>query len=96
MNLIVIDMFTGPIISEGIDEFLFEEILDPILPGQGLPIPLPMRLGLYAIQLQYEAGAAIASGEVAGKSQYTGQTAQAERARSLGMNLIYQPGGIQV
>ena len=93
---IVIEMFVGPIFSEGIDEFLFDEILDPILPGQGLPIPLPVRLGLYAVQLQYDAGVAIAEGEVAGKSQYTGQAAQAERARSLGMNLIYQPGGIQV
>jgi hypothetical protein len=89
-------MFYGPIISEGIDDFLFDQILDPILPGQGLPIPLPIRLGLYGLELQYEAGAAIAEGKVAGKSQYTGQAAQAERARSLGMNLIYQPGGIQV
>ena len=89
-------MFYGPIVTEGVDDFLFEHVLDPILPGQGLPIPLPVRFGLYAIQLQYEAGAAIAAGEVAGKSQYTGQPAAAERARSLGMNLIYQPGGIQV
>jgi len=96
MNLIVIKMIYGPIFTRGVDDFLFEQIVDPILPGQGLPIPLPVRLGLYAIQLQYEAGDAIASGEVAGKSQYTGQAAQAERARSLGMNLIYQPGGIQV
>jgi hypothetical protein len=96
MNLIVIEMFYGPIVSEGIDDFLFEQVLDPILPGQGLPIPLPIRLGLYSIQLQVEAGQTIAAGEVAGKSQYTGQAAQAERARSLGMNLIYQPGGIQV
>ena len=98
MNLIVIEMspFGVPIFTDPIDEFLFEQILDPVLPGQGLPIPLPVRLGLYAVQLQYEAGEAIAAGEVAGKSQYTGQAAQAERARSLGMNLIYQPGGIQV
>ena len=89
-------MFYGPFISEGVDDFLFEEILDPLLPGTGLPIPIPVRLGLYAIKLQYEAGEAIAAGKVAGKSQYTGQAAQAERARSLGMNLIYQPGGIQV
>lgn len=96
MNLTVIEMFGIPIFSDPIDEFLFEEILDPLLPGQGLPIPLPVRLGLYAVELQYEAGLAIASGEVAGKSQYTGQAAIAERAESLGMNLIYQPGGIQV
>ena len=89
-------MFYGPIITEGADEFLFEHILDPILPGTGLPIPLPVRLGLYAVELQVEAGQAIAAGEVAGKFQYTGQAAQAERAKSLGMNLIYQPGGIQV
>lgn len=93
---IVIKMFYGPIISEGVDDFLFDQVLDPILPGQGLPIPLPVRLGLYAIQLQVEAGQAIAAGEVAGKSQYTGQASQLERAKSLGMNLIYQPGGIQV
>jgi len=89
-------MFYGPIFTRGVDDFLFEQVVDPILPGQGLPIPLPVRLGLFAIELQYDAGSAIAAGEVAGKSQYTGQTAQAERARSLGMNLIYQPGGIQV
>ena len=85
-----------PIFTDPIDEFLFEQILDPILPGQGLPIPLPVRVGLFAIQLQVEAGQTIAAGDVAGKSQYTGQAAQAERAKSLGMNLIYQPGGIQV
>ena len=89
-------MYYGPIFSEGVDNFLFKQILDPLLPGQGLPVPLPVRLGLYAIQLQVEAGELIAAGKVAGKSQYTGQAAQAERAQSLGMNLIYQPGGIQV
>lgn len=96
MNLTVIKMFYGPILTEGVDDFLFEQVIDPILPGRGLPIPLPVRLGLYAVELQVEAGQIIAAGEVAGKSQYTGQAAQAERARSLGMNLIYQPGGIQV
>ena len=89
-------MFYGPIVSEGVDSFLFNQVLDPVLPGRGLPIPLPVRLGLFAVQLQVEAGQAIAAGEVAGKTQYTGQAATAERARSLGMNLIYQPGGIQV
>jgi hypothetical protein len=89
-------MFYGPIFSEGVDDFLFQQIFDPLLPAQGLPIPLPVRFGLYTIELQVEAGQTIAAGEVAGKSQYTGQAAQAERARSLGMNLIYQPGGIQV
>ena len=89
-------MYYGPIISDGADDFLFEQILDPLLPGQGLPIPLPVRLGLFAVELQYDAGVAIAEGKVAGKSQYVGQAAQAERARSLGMNLIYQPGGIQI
>jgi len=89
-------MFVGPIISRGVDDFLFEQFVDPILPGTGLPIPLPVRLGLFAVELQYESGQAIAAGEVAGKYQYTGQAAQAERAQSLGMNLIYQPGGIQV
>jgi hypothetical protein len=89
-------MFYGPIFTEGVDQFFFDQVLDPILPGQGLPIPIPVRVGLYAVELQVQAGQAIAAGEVAGKSQYTGQAAQAERARSLGMNLIYQPGGIQV
>ena len=89
-------MFIGPIFTEGVDDFLFDQVIDPILPGTGLPIPLPVRLGLYAVQLQVEAGQAIAAGKVVGKSQYTGQTATAERAKSLGMNLIYQPGGIQV
>ena len=96
MNLIVIEMYYGPIISEGIDRFLFDEFLDPLLPGQGLPIPLPGRFALAALQLQVEAGQAIARGEVAGKSQYTGQAGQLERGQSLGFNLIYQPGGIQV
>jgi hypothetical protein len=85
-----------PLFSEPIDAFLFDEFVDPLLPGQGLPIPLPARFALAAMQLQYEAGAAIARGEVAGKSQYIGQAAQQERAKSLGFNLIYQPGGIQV
>lgn len=89
-------MLSIPIFSDPIDEFLFDELIDPILPGQGLPIPIPARLGLYAIQLQLQGGAAIARGEVAGKSQYIGQSAQRERAQSLGFNLIYQPGGIQV
>lgn len=93
---IVIKMYYGPILTEGVDDFLFDQVIDPILPGTGLPIPLPVRVGLFAVQLQYESGQAIARGDVAGKSQYTGQAAQAERARSLGMNLIYQPGGIQV
>ena len=97
-NLIVIEMavFGIPIFNEPIDQFLFEQIVDPVLPFQGLPVSLPVRFGLYAVELQYEAGQAIAAGEVAGKSQYTGQAAVAERARSLGMNLIYQPGGIVV
>lgn len=96
MNLIVIEMYFGPIISEGVDDFLFEQIIDPILPGQGLPIPVPVRVAAGLVKLQIEAGEIIASGGVAGMYQYTGQDAQAERARSLGMNLIYQPGGIQV
>ena len=96
MNLTVIKMFYGPIFTEGVDDFLFEHIVDPYLPGQGLPIPVPVRIGLGIIQLQYKAGQAIAAGDVAGLYQYTGQGAAAERAQSLGMNLIYQPGGIQV
>jgi len=96
MNLIVIEMYFGPIISKGVDDFLFEQIVDPILPGQGLPIPVPIRAAAGLVKLQLEAGKIIASGGVAGMYQYTGQDAQAERAQSLGMNLIYQPGGIQV
>jgi hypothetical protein len=96
MNLTVIEMFGVPIFTDPIDEFLFKEFLDPILPGTGLPIPIPVRLGLWALELQYDGGQAIAAGKVAGKSQYTGQAAQLERAQSLGMNLIYQPGGIVV
>ena len=95
-DLTVIKMFYGPIITKGVDQFLFDQVLDPILPGQGVPMPLPVRLGMFAVQLQVQAGQAIAAGEVAGKSQYTEQAAAAERAQSLGMNLIYQPGGIQV
>jgi len=89
-------MFVGPIFTEGVDQFLFDQVLDPVLPGTGLPIPLPVRLGLFAVELQVEAGRTIAAGEVAGQYQYTGQAGAAERAQSLGMNLIYQPGGIQV
>jgi len=88
--------FGVPIFSDPIDVFLFEEIVDPALPLRGLPVPLPVRFGLFALELQYNAGAAIAAGEVMGKQQYTGQAAQLERTQSLGMNLIYQPGGIQV
>ena len=89
-------MFGIPLFTDPVDEFLFDELIDPFLPGQGLPIPLPGRFALAAIQLQYEAGAAIARGEVASVSQYTGQAAREERATSLGFNLMYQPGGIQV
>ncbi len=89
-------MYFGPIISEGVDDFLFEQIVDTILPGQGLPIPVPIRVAAGLVKLQIEAGEIIASGGVSGLYQYTGQDAQAERAQSLGMNLIYQPGGIQV
>lgn len=89
-------VFAIPIFNDPIDQFLFEKIVDPVLPLQGLPVPLPVRIGLSAIELQYEAGQAIAAGKVAEKYQYTGQAAAAERAQFLGMNLIYQPGGIQV
>lgn len=95
-NLTVIDMFVGPIFTEGVDNFMFRHFVDPILPATGLPIPMPVRLGLFAIELQVEAGEAIASGKVADEYQYTGQAAQAERAQSLGMNLIYQPGGMKI
>ena len=44
-------MFNIPIFTDPIDEFLFEQLLDPVLPGQGLPIPLPVRIGLYALEL---------------------------------------------
>lgn len=96
MNRTMIEMFVGPIISEDVDDFLFEQIIDPLLPGQGLPIPLPGRIALGVVQLQYKAGEAIAKGDVAGMYQYTGQAAAAERAASLGFNLMYQPGGIKV
>ena len=89
-------MIYGPIVSDGFDQFFFDQVLDPILPGQGLPLPLPVRLGLFATQLQVEAGEAIAQGKVAGKSQYTGQAAPADRASMLGFNLMYQPGGMKV
>jgi hypothetical protein len=98
MNLIVIEMAEGAIFGEGMDMFLFDKVLDPILPTLplGIPTPLPVRLGLYSIELQIEAGQKIAKGDVASKYQYTGQAAQAERAQSLGFNLMYQPGGMKV
>lgn len=89
-------MFDIPLFSDPIDEFLFEEILDPLLPGQGLPIPLPVRLGLYSIELQYEAGLAIAEGKVTNKYQYTGQTRSYDNAEQLGYDLMYQPGGMKI
>lgn len=89
-------MFYGPIFTEGVDDFLFDQVIDPILPGRGLPIPLPARFGWLAIELQIEAGKAIAEGKVAGKSQYTGQAVSAERAESLGFTLMYQPGGMKI
>ena len=96
MNLTVIKMFYGPIFTEGVDDFLFEHVVDPILPGTGLPIPLPIRLGLFAIEKQIEAGQAIAGGQVAGKYQYTGQAAYADNASTIGFNLMYQPGGMKI
>ena len=85
-----------PIFNDPIDEFLFEQIVDPILPGYGLPLPLPVRFGLFGAQLQYDAGEAIAAGQVAGKFQYTGQAAYRDNASTLGFNLMYQPGGMKV
>jgi hypothetical protein len=89
-------MYYGPVFTEGLDDFLFDQVIDPILPGRGLPIPLPARFGLLAIELQIEAGQAIAEGKVAGKSQYTGQARAAEQAASLGFTLMYQPGGMKI
>lgn len=89
-------MFYGPIFTRGIDDFLFEQIVDPILPAQGLPIPLPVRFGLYAVELQIEAGQAIAAGKVTNKFQYTGQASGYDAASTLGYNLMYQSGGIQI
>ena len=89
-------MFYGPILTKGLDMFLFEELLDPLLPLQGLPVPLPVRFAAYAVELQVQAGEAIAAGQVAGKDQYTGQQRQLDNASNLGYNLMYQPGGIQV
>ena len=96
MNLIVIKMFYGPIVTEGIDNFLFEQLLDPLLPGQGLPIPLPVRLAAYAVELQIEAGQAIAAGKTTNKFQYTGQASGYDAASTLGFNLMYQPGGMKI
>ena len=91
-------MFVGPIVSEGVDDFLFETFIDPVLPNLpfGLPTPLPVRIGLAAIELQIDAGKAIEEGRVMGKSQYTGQAATLDRASVLGYNLIYQPGGMKI
>ena len=89
-------MFVGPIFTEGIDDFLFEQVVDPLLPGQGLPIPLPARAALGIVQLQVAAGESIAAGKVAGLDQYTGQAAASDRATFLGFNLMYQPGGMKV
>ena len=92
----MIDLFNLPLFSDPIDEFLFDQILDPILPGQGLPIPLPVRLAAFSVELQYDAGVAIAEGKVANKDQYTGQTSAKDNAEQLGYNLVYQPGGMKI
>lgn len=92
----LIKMYYGPILAQGIDVFLFEELLDPLLPFQGLPVPLPVRFAAYSVELQVEAGKAIAAGKVAGKSQYTGQERQLDNASNLGYNLMYQPGGMKI
>lgn len=92
----MIEMFYGPILMKGLDEFLFEELLDPLLPFQGLPVPLPVRFAAYSIELQVAAGEAIAAGKVAGKDQYTGQQRQLDNASNLGYNLMYQPGGMVI
>lgn len=89
-------MFYGPIFTKGVDDFLFEQFVDPLLPGQGLPIPLPVRLGLFAVELQIEAGQAIAAGKVTNKFQYTGQASGYDAASTLGYNLMYQPGGMKI
>ena len=91
-------MFVGPIISKGVDEFLFEQFLDPLLPTLplGIPTPLPARFVLASVDAQISAGNAIAEGKVAGTNQYTGQIAAADNARSLGYNLMYQPGGMKI
>lgn len=89
-------MFYGPIFTRGIDDFLFEHVVDPILPFQGLPLPVPVRVGAYAVELQVMAGMAIESGQVTGKSQYTGQARAEENAARLGFNLIHQPGGMKI
>lgn len=92
----LIEMFGIPLFTDPIDMFLFEEIVDPLLPFHGLPVPLPVRIGAYAVELQVDAGAAIAAGEVAGKPQYTGQARAEANAANLGYNLIYQPGGMKI
>lgn len=92
----LIEMFGVPLFTDPIDEFLFEQIVDPLLPFQGMPVPLPVRIGAYAIELQVSAGEAIARGEVAGKLQYTGQASAQANAANLGYNLIYQPGGMKI
>ena len=89
-------MFGVPLFNDPIDMFLFEEIVDPLLPFQGFPVPLPVRIGAYAVELQVEAGQAIAPGKVAGKPQYTGQASAEANAANLGYNLIYQPGGMKI
>ena len=94
--MIKMSLFGIPIFNDPVDVFLFEEIVDPLLPFQGLPVPLPVRLAAYSVELQYMAGVAIASGEVAGKYQYTGQARAVEEARTLGFNLMYQPGGMKI
>lgn len=85
-----------PLFNDPIDEFLFEEVFDPLLPFQGLPVPLPVRFAALAIELQYDAGAAIAEGKVANLDQYTGQTRAKDNAVQLGYNLVYQPGGMKI
>lgn len=92
--MIVIDMLPYYFVE---DLFPSEiDILNMIVPEYGVPMPLAARVALYAVDLQVQAGIAIAEGKVAGKDQYTGQRSAKENAEALGYNLIYQPGGMKI
>lgn len=90
----LIDMFPYYIVSDIIPTE--QEVFDFLFPPLPIPVPFYGRIAARAIQLQYEAGVLIAEGVVEGKDQYTGQLGARDNAKTLGYNLIYQPGGIKI
>lgn len=63
--------------------------------GGSAALVVPM-LASQVIDLQVKAGQHIGSGGTKDKDMYVGLRSYEENAKTLGFNLIYQPGGIQI